>query len=108
MAAIINLAVNIALIRYIGLYAASISSVVAYGVLFLFRFFDIQKIMKISIRLRVFLSVAAVMIIDFAVYYIRINWLSFLNLCAVALFSLYLNRKIVKELVGFVRNKMKK
>lgn len=107
-AAIINLTVNIALIRFIGLYAASISSAVAYGVLFLFRYFDIKKMMNITIGKRVTWSVIGMMFIDFVVYYLRVDWISAVNLAAVACYALYLNRKIIKEMFVIISKRLGK
>lgn len=107
-AAIINLTVNIALIRFIGLYAASISSAVAYGVLFLFRYFDIKKMMNITIRKCVTWSVIGMMFIDFVVYYLRVDWISAVNLAAVACYALYLNRKIIKEMFVIISKRLGK
>lgn len=108
LAAIINLAVNIGLIRFIGLYAASISSVVAYGVLFLFRYFDIKKMMNISIGIRMTCSVVIMMILNFTVYYLRITWLSVVNLVVVVCYSLYLNREIAKEMIEIIKGRLGK
>lgn len=108
MAAIVNLGINIGLIRYIGLYAASISSVVAYGVLLLTRYFDIRKFIKIQMKKSVVLSVVAVMLIDFVVYYIRNPWLSALNIVFVAVYAIVLNRKIVHEVIKMIKGKMKR
>lgn len=108
IAAAINLIVNIGLIRYIGLYAASISSVAAYGVLLLARYIDIRKFIKITIKKRVVLSVIGVMILDFIVYYIRNNWLSLINLIIVAVYAVFLNRKILEQAVKMVKEKRKK
>lgn len=107
-AAAINLIVNIALIRFIGLYAASVSSVVAYGVLFLFRYFDIKKMMNIVIGKKVILSVAVMMIVDFVIYYVRVDWLSVVNLAAVACYALYINRVIVKEMLAIIRERFER
>ena len=107
-AAAINLIVNIALIRFIGLYAASVSSVVAYGVLFLFRYFDIKKMMNIVIGKKVILSVAVMMIVDFVIYYVRVDWLSVVNLAVVACYALYINRVIVKEMLAIIRERFER
>lgn len=107
-AAAINLIVNIALIRFIGLYAASVSSVVAYGVLFLFRYFDIKKMMNIVIEKKVILSVAVMMIVDFVIYYVRVDWLSVVNLAVVACYALYINRVIVKEMLAIIRERFER
>lgn len=108
MAAAINLIVNIGLVRYIGLYAASISSVAAYAVLLLSRYFDIRKFIKITMKKSVVFSVVGLMILDFVVYYIRNNWLSLLNLIIVAIYAVFLNRKILLQTVEIIKNKRKK
>jgi len=50
IAAVVNLVTNIATIRWIGLYAASGSTLVAYLFLFIYRVIDVQKIIKIKIK----------------------------------------------------------
>ena len=47
--AAINLGTNLVLIRFIGLYAASVSTLVAYGVMMIYRCIDVQKYVKITI-----------------------------------------------------------
>lgn len=108
MAMTINLIVNIGLVRYIGLYAASISSVVAYGALLLSRYFDIRKFIKITMKKNVVFSVVGLMILDFVVYYIRNNWLSLLNLVIVALYAVYVNKKILLQTIEIIKEKRKK
>jgi O-antigen/teichoic acid export membrane protein len=59
IAALINLVVNISLIRYIGIYAASLSTVVSYAVLVIYRMRDIQKIQKFKFDYKkIFFSVS--------------------------------------------------
>lgn len=108
MAAVINLVINIGLVRYIGLYAASISSVLAYGTMLAIRYVDIRKFIRIHIKKSVILSVAVFMIVDFIVYYIRNTWFSVLNLICVALYALYLNQKILCEAINMVKIKLDK
>lgn len=108
IAAIVNLVINIGLVRYIGLYAASISSVVAYGVLLLTRYFDIRKFIKIQMKKSVVLSVVAVMLLDFVVYYIRNPWLSVLNILFVVGYVIFLNRKMVYEIKKMLEGKIKR
>lgn len=108
VAAAINLIVNIGLVRYIGLYAASISSVAAYGVLLFARYIDIKKFIKITVKKSVVFSVVIFMILDFIVYYIRNNWLSVLNLIIIVIYALILNRKILINIVEMIKGKRKK
>lgn len=59
--AAINLGTNLALIRFIGLYAASVSTLIAYGVMMIYRCIDVQKYVKITIPVSKILR-AAIMI----------------------------------------------
>lgn len=46
ISAVINIFVNIVLIKSIGLYAASISTVIAYALMFIYRWIDVKKYVK--------------------------------------------------------------
>ena len=52
MAALVNLAVNLVCIRFWGIYAASVSTLVAYFVLAVYRFFSVKKICRITYRVK--------------------------------------------------------
>lgn len=47
--AVINLSTDLILIRYIGLYAASVSTLLAYAVMMVYRWFDVKKYVNIKI-----------------------------------------------------------
>lgn len=49
LAATINLIVNLVLIKFIGLYAASISTLVAYFTMSIYRLYDVKKYIKIKL-----------------------------------------------------------
>ena len=48
VSAVINLVVDIALINVIGLYAASLSTLISYVFLFVFRMFNVRKLVKLK------------------------------------------------------------
>lgn len=54
IAAFINVVVNLAFIKYIGLYAAVLSTLVSYICLFLIRFIDIRKEIKFSFDRKIY------------------------------------------------------
>lgn len=107
IAAVLNLIVNIGLIRYIGLYAAAISSVAAYGIMLLIRYFDIQKIVRIHIKKSVLITMVILMIIDFIAYYSRILWIIWGNLFLMVCCSVYLNRRFLSEVLLTIKSKLK-
>ena len=50
ISAVINIFVNIVLIKSIGLYAASISTVIAYALMFIYRWIDVKKYVKFNVN----------------------------------------------------------
>lgn len=107
-AAAINFLLNVIMIRWIGLYAASISSVAAYAVMLAIRYVDIQKFIKLRTNKKVVLSVVCMMSVQFVTYYIRNFWISLANLVFAALYVLYLNRSFMGEILKFITDKAKK
>ena len=55
-AAVINLAVDLLCINKIGLYAASVSSLIAFFAMFIIRYFDVNKIVRMKINHQVVVS----------------------------------------------------
>lgn len=108
IAAAINFFLNVVMIRYIGLYAASISSVAAYAAMLGIRYFDIQKFIKIRTDKKLVLSVVCMMVLQFVAYYMRNFWVSAINFLIVVLYALYLNRNFMMEILRFVKNKFGK
>lgn len=53
IAAIINLTIDIALIKVIGIYAAAISTLVSYMLLAIYRYIDVQKYVKVKIPIKI-------------------------------------------------------
>ena len=68
--AIINVLVNLALIRFIGLYAASISTLVSYASTALYRRIDIRKYIKIKVNVKnILLNSVAVVFVTLSYYF---------------------------------------
>ena len=53
--AMINLLVHLGLVKYIGVYAAAISTLVAFGVMSIYRYIDVQKYLKIKFNNKILL-----------------------------------------------------
>ncbi len=65
ISAIINVVINLALIQYIGLYSASVSTLVSYVVLFIIRYIDLRK--KMDIHFEKQSIVLALLLLAFAI-----------------------------------------
>lgn len=105
IAAVINLATNLILIQYIGLYAASISSVLAYGIMFIIRWMDIRKMIRICLRKWIVLSVGILLILDIIVYYSECLWLNILNLVIIFGYAFCVNKDVFIKLFCLVKTR---
>ncbi|MDO5131365.1 MAG: oligosaccharide flippase family protein [Eubacteriales bacterium] len=107
IAAAINLVTDLASIRWIGLYAASGSTLISYIFLFLFRIRDVQKIVRVRYDLRHVLLVLGVMTLESVLCFRQRMLFNVLNiLIGVALFFV-LNRgflrAVLRKLAGMRR-----
>lgn len=100
IAAIINIVINIMLIKHIGLYAASISTVIAYAIMFIYRIIDCRKYVKLKVKYSLIFDMLIVFIIAIVSYYLKNNYLNIAVLIIVIINSIFINRKSAK----FVKN----
>ncbi len=101
--AIINVVVNIVFINKIGLYAASLSTLIAWFTMFLYRYYDSKKYVNMKVNKMIILKIMVVTIVTFVIYYIKINWISIINAIFITFFSLYLN----KNNISFIKETIK-
>lgn len=79
IAAIVNIIIHLILIKYINLYAASISTLISYLLLFFIRYVDINKKIKLSIDRNSILILIA-LIYFFISTYLNITFINYLNI----------------------------
>lgn len=101
----INLALDIILMPFIGLYAASIASATAYFVMYIVRYIDINKRygVKNSPKLLGLLGISTVIV--FAAYYYRNLIICGVCFVGVCIMSILLNKKILSGGMNMVKNK---
>lgn len=107
-AAVINIVVNLALVKVIGLYAASVSTMVAYGVMALFRYFDIKKHINIALERNILIGTLVFVATTLVTYYQPNLWISAVNLLLVAIYAVCINKEILGTFVQMVISKLKK
>lgn len=93
--AVVNIIVNLSLIYFIGLFAASISTLVSYIVLFMYRIIDVKKIADVMMNIKQFIILNAIMIIEIVLCYQRNMVCNAINLVIGVLVCLILNKEIV-------------
>lgn len=95
IAAGINLIIDLGMIKWIGLYAASGSTLVSYFCLFAFRIVDIQKIVKVRYSKKHILTVVLLMVFESVLCFLRKPFLNIVNLMLGTVLFFALNKNIV-------------
>ncbi len=107
IAAIINIGVNVVLIKSIGLYAASISTVIAYVLMFIYRWIDVKKYVKFNVN-KILMFVLIIMYgVTIFTYYLRSTVISAVVLGVVVIFAIIANINSVTYLKQIVKSKIK-
>ena len=108
ISAVINIFVNIALIKSIGLYAASISTVIAYALMFIYRWIDVKKYVKFNVNKILMFALTIMYGITIFTYYLKNTMISVVVLVIVVIFAIITNLNSVSYLKQIVKDKIKK
>ena len=108
-AAISNLVIDIATIQYIGLYAASLSTLISYIFLLIFRIIDIKKYVVLRIDHIKLLGILVLLLMECALYYKRSMYCNLINLLIGTILFVVLNRNLIITVLKrvFVARKQK-
>lgn len=107
-AAIINLIVNLGLIKFIGLYAASISTLAAYFIMSIYRLHDVKKYITIKLDKKFILSSAIMIVILFVSYYINNLYLNIAIVLITVLYAWLVNKNSINSIIDMVKAKFLK
>lgn len=107
LAALINICVNLLLIRFIGLYAASISTLIAFFSMTLYRYRDVQKYKKIKVDKKFVISSIIFGLYILLVYYMRNNYLCGLGAICAIIFTYMWNKNVLLGIIKWILNKFK-
>lgn len=108
ISAVINIFVNIALIKSIGLYAASISTVIAYALMFIYRWIDVKKYVKFNVNKILMFALTIMYGVTIFTYYLKNSMISVIVLVIVVVFAIITNLNSVSYLKQIVKDKIKK
>ena len=99
MAAICNLAVDVILIKKLGLYAASGSTLVSYLFLFVYRMIDVKKLVDIKYNFQRLFIAILVILIECIFCYINIPIVNVFNLCFGVASFCFLNKQLIASIL---------
>ena len=107
-AALINIFFNLILIKYIGLYAASISIVISYFCLALYRMRDIQKYVHVDFNYKLLYTTLALLILMCILCFQRDLILNLINLILSIIIFITYNKGIILRLFKFLSKKYRR
>lgn len=107
VAAAINLVTDIGTIHWIGLYAASSSTLVSYIFLFIFRIIDVQKIVRVRYSKRHLLLVISMMVLESALCFQQKTILNIVNAVFGIVMFFILNKSFVRTVLRKLLQKIR-
>lgn len=107
IAAIINLTIDIALIKVIGIYAAAISTLVSYMLLAIYRYVDVQKYVKVKIPIKNIVVNSIIFILVVVLYLYNNIALNVINLLLCILYAIIVNKELLIEFKKVIGKKVK-
>ena len=109
VSAVINIIVHLVLIRFIGLYAAVISTFVAFFVMSIYRLMDASKrYFKIKIDMKFIIQSLIALIFVFVSYYINNIYLNVFVVLFAVLFAIYINKDSFDIIFKLFTKKLKR
>lgn len=108
LAAACNLAIDLVFVNKIGIFAASISTLVSYVFLTIYRMIDVQKFQKVQFNVVRFVLLIALLTLMCVICWINRLALNVLNMVLGCLIAVIVNRKVLKSILLTVQVKMKK
>lgn len=107
IAALINIIVNIILIKYIGLYAASISTFMGYFITMIYRIIDTKKYLNIKYNLYKYVKIIVGILFSTIIYYINNKLISIITLPFFICIALWVNKDYIVLIKNLIKGKIK-
>lgn len=101
--AIINIVVDLVLIHFIGLYAAMVSTAVAYLTMTIYRHFDLKKYVRIKYRILDLVMAVMGLVVISAIYYSGNALLYFIGAALAIVYAVMMNWNIIKKVLRKIR-----
>lgn len=108
LAAFINIIINLAMIRIIGVYAAALSTFAGYLITMIYRIVDTQKYIKIEYNIKVYVIIMISIAICTLVYYFNNGFVSCILLFIFLISTIYIYRKLLVSVFQGIRKNFRK
>lgn len=106
VSAIINIVVHLALIKFVGLYAATISTLAAYLIMSIYRLYDLKKkYFEIKIEKKFILATILVLIPILLIYYSKNTILYVIGILIAVIYAYLINKENLDKIIKMVLRK---
>lgn len=100
VAAAINFIVDIVSVRFIGITAGSLSTLIAYVVLYVYRSIDVQRFQKIDYNLKKQAVLIALVIVMLVICFAQNFWLNIFNMAFAIVYFIVVNKDFIRGIWG--------
>lgn len=108
LSAVCNVAIDLIMIKWAGLYAASISTLISYIVLFVYRLLDVRKMVDLKYDVKKMLFVLTVLVVECMLVSQQSIILKMLNFVISITFFIALNHGFIKKILWILERKVRK
>lgn len=108
LAAACNLVIDLVFVYKIGIFAASISTLVSYIFLTIYRMVDVQKFQKVKFNTRRFCLLIILLVLMCAICWVNMVALNVLNIILGCIIAVVVNRKILKSILLALKQRNQK
>lgn len=107
-AATLNIISHLLLIKFIGIYAAGLSTMIGYGGMAIYRYFHSRKYLVIKFTNQTIVLSITMLILSFGAYYCNNKIVQAVVLATIVFFSVMLNRNILIEIFRAYKTRLRK
>ena len=105
-AALLNIVSHLALIHFVGIYAAALSTMIGYGGMAIYRYFHSRRYIAIKFsNITLFLSMV-MLIISFLSYYCGNKIVQFIAFLLIVFLCFVVNRNMINTIMGTIKKKI--
>lgn len=107
ISAINNICINLLLINFVGLYAATISTFMAYFVMSIYRIIDVRKkYFKIEFEKKFIIQTIIILLIIIPIYYYNNIFLNIFSIITTSICCIILNKGSIKIILNMLKSKI--
>lgn len=105
---ILNVVINVLLVKRIGITAAAISTILAFAIMSVYRFIDVQKYVKLKLEIKSIILVVVLFIVSCMGYYMANTLVKIAILTVSCVLTMYLNKEMIDSMKIIVKTKLVK